>query len=83
MNINKALITLIVILILAFTIKTINTSSYTFREIEYTVARGETLWSIAEDYCPEDMDIREYIDRLHISPDIYEGQTIIILEEVK
>lgn len=58
-------------------------NSHTFKEIEYSVSNGETLWSIAREYCPEDMDIREYIHKLNISPEIYEGQTIIILEEVK
>jgi hypothetical protein len=83
MNINRALTILIILLLIALTFKTINTTEHNFKEIEYTVAYGETLWSIAEDYCPEDMDIREYIDKLHISPNIYEGQTITILEEVK
>lgn len=56
---------------------------YQFREINYTISRGDTLWSIAREYCPEDMDIRDYIDRLHISPKLYPGQVITILEEVK
>jgi len=57
--------------------------SYSFKEVKYTVSRGDTLWSIAREYCPEDMDIRDYIDRLHISPELYPGQVITILEEVK
>lgn len=54
-----------------------------FKEVQYTVSSGETLWSIAQQYCPEGMDIREYIYKLNISPEIYAGQTITILEEVK
>ncbi len=27
----------------------------------YTIYPGDTLWSIAEDYAPADMDLREYI----------------------
>ncbi len=58
-------------------------TEYVFKEVQYTVSSGETLWSIAKQYCPEGMDIRDYIYRLHISPEIYAGQTITILEEVK
>lgn len=28
---------------------------------EYYVEPGDTLWGIARQYCPDDMDIREYI----------------------
>lgn len=39
----------------------INTSpSYT----NFIVHRGDTLWSIASKYVPEDMDIREYINEI-------------------
>lgn len=31
---------------------------------EYTVYQGETLWEIAEEYCPEDMDKRDYIEEI-------------------
>lgn len=48
----------------------------------YTVRHGDTLWSIAEAHCPEEMDIREYIsmvsDRNNISATIYPGQTLTI-----
>lgn len=29
--------------------------------VTYTIHSGDTLWSIAEDYAPADMDLREYI----------------------
>lgn len=32
-----------------------------FETTTYCVDRGETLWSIAKQYCPDDMDIRDYI----------------------
>lgn len=77
---------IIILLAFIFTLCIIigaNHNTYNFEEIQYTVSRGDTLWSIAEDYCPEDMDIREYIYLLDTSANIYEGQTITILKEVK
>lgn len=80
----KKLLSIILIFALIIYIAcTLDTPKHNFKEIEYTVSKGETLWSIAREYCPEDMDIREYIHKLNINPEIYEGQTIIILEEVK
>lgn len=35
-----------------------------YTEGTYTVMTGDTLWSIAEEYCPSDMDKRDYIDKL-------------------
>lgn len=58
-------------------------TNHTFEETTYVVSRGDTLWSIAQQFCPEDMDTREYIYKLNISPDLQPGQTITILREVK
>lgn len=45
-----------------------------------TVHSGDTLWGISEGYCPEYMDIREYISDLMrrngIGAEIYPGQII-------
>ncbi|MCH5186312.1 MAG: LysM peptidoglycan-binding domain-containing protein [Oscillospiraceae bacterium] len=30
----------------------------------YTVSSGDTLWSIASEYCPSNMDKRDYISEL-------------------
>ncbi len=54
--------------------------------IDYTVGRGETLWSIAADHT--DGDIRDYIYEIKninnmTSSELKEGQTIKILKEVK
>jgi hypothetical protein len=54
--------------------------------IDYTVGRGETLWSIAADH--SDGDIRDYIYEIKninnmTSSELKEGQTIKILKEVK
>lgn len=54
--------------------------------IDYTVGRGETLWSIATNHT--DGDIRDYIYEIKsinnmASSELKEGQTIKILKEVK
>ena len=52
------------------------------REItEYYVEQGETLWSIAQQYKPEFMDIREYvyeIQQLNNISNLYAGDIIQI-----
>ena len=45
-------------------------TEYDCNTITYTVSPGETLWEIAEKYCPEDMDIREYIYEIEKLNDI-------------
>lgn len=37
---------------------------YDWNEFSYTVSSGETLWEIADKYCPEDMDKRDYIEEI-------------------
>lgn len=58
--------------------KTINSTEI------HIVRPGETLWSIAKNNKPENMDIREYIDRLEkynkITADIKVDQEIEILK---
>lgn len=54
--------------------------------IDYTVSKGETLWSIAADRT--DGDIRDYIYTIKningmTTSNLQEGQTIKILKEVK
>jgi hypothetical protein len=54
--------------------------------IDYTVGRGETLWSIASDHT--DGDIRDYIYTIKdingmITSELQDGQTIKLLKEVK
>lgn len=55
--------------------------------IDYTVGKGETLWSIAADHTT-DGDIRDYIYTIKningmTTSNLQEGQTIKILKEVK
>jgi hypothetical protein len=58
----------------------IDTSNW--EEITYVVRPNDTLWSIAEDYCPDGIDIREYIhevkDANNINSNIYPGDKITI-----
>ncbi len=54
--------------------------------IDYTVGRGETLWSIASDHT--DGDIRDYIYTIKdingmTTSELQDGQTIKLLKEVK
>lgn len=51
--------------------------------IDYTVTKGETLWSIAKEYTPDNKDIRETIYEIKQinnmqTSNIYENQTIKI-----
>ena len=52
-------ILLIVIVIIA--IRLSNKEEKGYELTNYIVRTGDTLWSIAEKYAPDDMDIREYI----------------------
>lgn len=59
-----------------------------WNEFSYTVSQGETLWEIADEYCPEDMDCREYIYEVKElnnmkTSDLAVGQTITLLTTEK
>ena len=66
---KRVLALFVVALILAVTLTAIATSSImsrpvlvqTSEEIVF-IEEGDTLWSYAEEYCPQDMDIRKYIE---------------------
>lgn len=56
--------------------------------VEYVVQAGDTLWSIAEKYAPNDMDTRKYIYNLMKdndleSSDIYTNMVLVIERETK
>lgn len=40
---------------------------------DYTVKSGDTLWNIASEACPEDMDVREYIHEVSKMNGIKDG----------
>lgn len=55
-------------------------------ETKYVVSKGETLWTIANEYAPENEDLRQYIYEVKQINNtsiqtIYEGQVINILVE--
>ncbi len=76
------LIAIIIFFMVAFGVA-ITQPKYEWVEVEYVVQEGETLWSIAKDYCPDDMDIRDYICEIqrinNIESNIYAEQTIVVL----
>jgi len=63
------------------------TPTYEWTRTLYLVNRGETLWSICEQYCPKRMDLWEYYflvkkENNMVSSTIHEGDTLTILKEV-
>jgi LysM repeat protein len=57
-------------------------------KVEYVVQAGDTLWSIAEEYAPEEMYTLEYIQNIKKnnglkSSDVYENMVLKIEREVK
>lgn len=78
---------LVIIILLLIILMNAREKTYTFATDTYTIQQGETLWSIAKQYKPADMDIREYIDLLErtngITANVQVNQEITILLEVK
>lgn len=59
-----------------------------WREETYRVQSGDSLWIISRDYCPDNVDRREWIDEVQqrnglTSSFIYPGQTLTVLVPVK
>lgn len=59
-----------------------------FRAVVRTVQSGETAWSIAEDYCPDSLDKRLYLDwcaEVNGKPMGYiqAGEHVVFLEGIK
>ena len=71
------------LLIGLFNISVAKTDKKEAETIDYTIARGQTLWSIAKEYTPDNKDIRKTIHEIRelnnlTNATIYEGQTIKI-----
>ena len=65
-----------------------DTPTYEWKRTLYLVNHEDTLWSICHKYCPDKMDMQEYIylikqENNMMSSTIYAGDTLIILKEVK
>lgn len=76
------------IVMLACGVITSGETEHEFEEVNYRVESGDTLWGIAEDYCPNTMDIRSYIsmvkERNGIEESaIYPGQRLVVFEVIE
>lgn len=59
-----------------------------WREEDYRVKSGDSLWSISGKYCPDSVDRREWIDEIQVLNDlpdstIHPGQRLTVLAPVK
>ena len=82
----KKILLVALALVIAATVMGCGAKERNWTTTEYYVYPGDTLWSIAASYCPEDMDIREYIYEVKeynnmTTSGLRAGQTIDILVE--
>jgi len=72
-----------VLLIIVVTYKA-TAPSPTYNSVEYRVKSGDTLWTLADEYCPDSMDKREWIHKVMRDNDIvgyiYPGDTVVMAE---
>lgn len=64
------------------------TDQIEWREETYTVKSGDTLWTIADEYCPANVDKREWIHDVKTlngleDSVIYPGQGLMVLAPVE
>lgn len=56
-----------------------------WEEVTHKVKRGETLWGISKLYCPDDVDPRDWIEKVQeingIGSTIYTGDRLTVLVE--
>lgn len=80
----KKLLIIALTLIIATTVIGCGEKEYNWTTAEHYVLPGETLWDIAKEYCPEDMDFRYYIELVKdhnnmTTSELRAGQTIDML----
>lgn len=61
---------------------------YEWREEVHRVQAGDTLWALSGEYCPDNVDRREWIEEIRALNNlhkgtIYAGQSIIVLTPTK
>lgn len=84
-----AIVTLVVLLVALFIAALVLAYQPTMKGVEwrektYRVQAGDSLWSISKEYCPDDVDCREWIEEVRAlngmtGSVIYKGQTLTIL----
>jgi hypothetical protein len=80
----QAILMLIIAIIVTVAFVSCHKEDVEWNTFEYTVSPGETMWEIAEEYCPEGMDKREYIYKVEKinninAGDLSVGQTVTLL----
>lgn len=80
----QAILMLVVALIVTVSFASWHKKDVEWNTFTYVISDGETLWTIAEEYCPEDMDYCEYIYKVKKlnkmeKSNIAAGQTITLL----
>jgi LysM repeat protein len=84
---KQVVLTILVFVVLALTVLAIaDNETKEFVPVEHKVTYGDTLWSIASEYKPEDMTMDRYMAWVYDHNDggmIYPGDTVIMAEVVE
>ena len=84
---KQVVLTILFFIVLASTILfAFDSGTESFVPVEHKVTYGDTLWSIASEYKPEDMTMDTYMAWVYEHNDggmIYPGDTVIMAEVVK
>lgn len=80
---KRFFISLVLLLIIILIVK-FETPDYEWEAVPYRVQYGDTLWSICSQYCPQGVDIWEYIYLVKAENDmesslIYAGEELTVL----
>lgn len=89
--------TLLIVLLVVFVVASVLLLNWSFqstmdnvewREEIHKVTEGDSLWAISYDYCPDNVDRREWVKEIRALNDlpdsiIHPGQRLIVLAPVK